>query len=144
MEGVRPQDYKLWETNPQAATASWKTWRSELNSMDFESIIEHRIPKLSPILAILKGDFSTAASLMGDWPNAVCAELLYQRPNLRPQDLEVRIKETMKLFGSENGNFESIVLSVLQGDAGRVVSALHQLGGGSGAALPAVVVSFFY
>eukprot|EP00957_Ditylum_brightwellii_P096617 7358780-Ditylum_brightwellii.AAC.1 len=40
---------------------------------------------------------------------------------------------------SNSGGFEEIVLSVMKGNAGRVVEALHDLGGGSGAALPATM-----
>jgi hypothetical protein len=39
------------------------------------------------------------------------------------------------------GGFEEVVLSVMKGNAGRVIQVMHELGGGSGAALPAVIVS---
>ena len=41
----------------------------------------------------------------------------------------------------DDGSMDSIVLEVMRGNAGSVIEALHSLGGASGAALPATMVS---
>jgi hypothetical protein len=57
--------------------------------------------------------------------------------------MHVRATTAMqKLGASANTGFDEVILSVMKGDAGRAVEVLHQLGGGSGAALPATMVWF--
>jgi hypothetical protein len=133
MSGVRPLDYKLWKTNPHAALASWRTWQSQIETV---SAFLRREPRLLPILQILLGDFSV--QVFDDWSEALCAELLYIRPHLRAEDLPIRMARTMESFGEG----PSVILSILKGDYGAIVESLYtKLGGGSGAALPATMVS---
>lgn len=133
MMGVRPLDYKLWKTNPQAAMASWRTWQSQIETV---GVFLQREPRLMPILQILRGDFSS--TVFEDWSEALCAELLYVRPNLRMEDLPIRMARVMQSFGEG----QTVLLSILEGDYGQIVESLYKdLGGGSGAALPATMVS---
>ena len=44
--------------------------------------------------------------------------------------------------GERDASLQDIVIAVMRGNAGVVVEALHGLGGGSGAALPATMVCF--
>ena len=109
---------------------------------------------------------------LGTWAESLAAELLYSRPDVRPADVASVAADAMRRYGSavvwddygddgkdgvgtgggEGGDearrdwsssFESIVLGVMRGDAGRAVETLHKYGGGSGAALPATMVRFF-
>ncbi len=77
------------------------------------------------------------------WAERLVAELLYVRPNIRKDDVSVRAMVHMKHCGIlvDDGSMDSIVLEVMRGNAGSVIEALHSLGGASGAALPATMVS---
>ena len=95
------------------------------------------------------------------WAETLLSEMLYKNPSIRGEDVYVRARVAMEndtrcdavqreqqQQGGDNnsiggGSFDNIVLSILGGNAGSVVQALHVFGGGSGAALPAVMVSFF-
>jgi hypothetical protein len=90
------------------------------------------------VLNILSGQFENIT--FQSWSDAFCAELLYQRPELSPRDFYPRIKRVMEKYGAISP-LENALLSVMQNNAGRVVSLLHDFGGFSGAALPATMVS---
>ena len=98
--------------------------------------LARKVPQLATILAILNGDFSSLD--FDHWAEQVLAELLYKTPNIRPSDLHIRAQEAMQAFDDTVGN--QMVLSVMKGNAPKLVELLHETGGGSGAALPAVVV----
>jgi hypothetical protein len=148
LEGVGRLDYQLWTTNPMAAMASWRQWQRTLgDQLSYpKSGLVHllsREPRLQSIIHILQGDLSTAS--MESWSEALCAELLYVRPNLNVKpDLAVRMQQAIAASQQQqqqdNNSFEQVVISILQGDAGQVVEILFRLGGGSGAALPATMV----
>ena len=48
----------------------------------------------------------------------------------------------MRCYGVEERSWEKMILKVMDGDAGEVVSSMFDFGGGSGAALPATLVSW--
>lgn len=130
-------DYKLWSTNPPAAQASHMAWQTAIRSSGDLQLLLRREPRLQPLLETLVGDPSALASATS-WPEALCAELVYQRPNLKLVDLPTRMKKRME--GAE-GPYEKILLNILEGNHGHIVEVLHhQLGGGSGAALPSTMV----
>jgi hypothetical protein len=156
LEGIPASAYRLWETgqasregaggdypasfNPHAAQHMYRTWQQALTVLPALNKLKRRVPQLNTVLAILSGDFKGIE--FDSWAEALCAELLYKLPNLRPDDMNVRAARVMEKYGAFiKGGFEEVVLSVMKGNAGRVIQVMHELGGGSGAALPAVIVS---
>jgi hypothetical protein len=156
LEGIPASAYLLWETgqasregaggdypasfNPHAALHVYRNWQQALMAFPALHKLQRRVPQLNNLLAILSGDFKGIE--FDSWAEALCAELLYKLPNLRPDDMNVRAARVMEAHGtSTKGGFEEVVLSVMKGNAGRVIQVMHELGGGSGAALPAVIVS---
>jgi hypothetical protein len=153
LDGVPRDAYKLWDLasystdrdfpldfNPHAAISVHKAWKREvIDNASLHGLLR-RIPQLQAnVISILSGRFDTV--VFDSWSEALCAELLYQRPGLCPRDLPVRTAIAMQKLGvSVNTQFDQVILSVMKGDAGRVVEVLYQLGGGSGAALPATMV----
>ena len=153
LDGVARDAYKLWDTDrasslddgpltydPHAAMSAYNTWRrAVVDNASLRGLLR-RIPQLQAnVLAILSGNFETV--VFDSWSEALCAELLYKRPSLCPKDMHIRTASVMKELGaSVNAGFDEVILSVMKGDAGRVVEVLYQLGGGSGAALPATMV----
>jgi hypothetical protein len=140
LDGVQRTDYQLWEAtavlgfNPQAAVAVHKRWRKAVVDLGPLSGLLRRIPQLATILNVLKGDFSTV--VFNSWAERMCAELLYVRPDLRGDDLHTIAKRCMR-----GEPLQEVIIGVMEGNAGRVVEALYRLGGSSGAALPATMVS---
>jgi hypothetical protein len=156
LEGIPASAYRLWETgqasregaggdypatfNPHAAQHVYRNWKQALAALPALHKLKRRVPQLNTLLAILSGDFKRIE--FDSWAEALCAELLYKLPNLRPDDMNVRAARVMEQYGVfTKGGFEEVVLSVMKGNAGRVIQVMHELGGGSGAALPAVMVS---
>lgn len=144
--------------HPRAAANRHRTWstavaRAAEQAGPLQSLTR-RIPRLRRLLSILCGQFDESSSSgigFRSWDEALCAELLYVRPNVRPNDIGVRARLSMKSYGlsigADDGGgaaVEEIVLSVMSGDAGRAVLSLQGYGGSSGAALPATMVSFSY
>jgi len=160
LSGVPRSAYKLWETcgsttssteggissdfpveyNPNAAKAAHSAWTKYVSSLAPLADLTRRIPQLQSILVILRGNLQNV--VFESWSEALCAELLYLRPALRPNDLHIRTARIMEKFGvSADSGFDGVILDVMKGNAGRVVEVLHDLGGGSGAALPATMTA---
>jgi hypothetical protein len=157
IEGIPPSAYRLWETNssrrgsgdvpttynPHVAKQVYQSWKQSIRGLAALNKLKRRIPQLAKMLNILGGDFAQLE--FDSWAEEFCAELLYKIPDLRLIDMHVRASRVMKKSNSEETSggtdFEEVVLSVMKGNAGRVIEVMHQLGGGSGAALPAVMVS---
>jgi hypothetical protein len=155
LEGIPPGAYRLWESGdaarsagdfpsvfqPHAASQMYNTWQQAVIDMPAVTQLKRRMPQLKRILEVVSGDFSRME--FDSWADELCAELLYKKPNLRLSDIHVRAQIIMDRHSeTEKGSFEEVVLSVMQGNSGRVIEVMHELGGGSGAALPAVMVSF--
>lgn len=151
LDGVQRTDHELWESsrisvsgirtvgfNPHAASAAFRAWQNAVQDTNFEHLLT-RMPKISGCIALLKGDLSVFE--FESWAEALCTELIYSRPLLHPNDMAVRAKSLMTKFG-ENDNVSETLVSIMRGNAATVVEALHAFGGGSGAALPATMVSF--
>mmetsp|Transcript_4616 Transcript_4616/g.7689 ORF Transcript_4616/g.7689 Transcript_4616/m.7689 type:complete len:784 (+) Transcript_4616:80-2431(+) len=145
LEGVGRLDYQLWKTNPMAAMASWRQWRRFGNDSAALQHLLHREPRLQRLFQIVQGDITGVECL--SWSEALCAELLYVRPNLNVKtDLAIRMQQALQQqqgssSSSITNTFEDVIISILQGDHGQVVEILFRLGGGSGAALPATMTS---
>lgn len=155
LEGIPPSAFRLWESNmsnrgsgdhpisfqANAALLVYHSWQQAVKALPEVQLLKRRIPQLSRILAILTGDFKGVE--FESWAEELCAELLYKMPNLRLADMNVRATRIMKSYDAAEGleSVNEMILSIMKGNAGRVVEVLHELGGGSGAALPAVMVS---
>jgi hypothetical protein len=156
LEGVPPSAHRLWESSgnsresgdypvnfePQAANQMYQSWQQAVKGIPALNRLTRRVPQLQRVLAIMSGDFQGVE--FDSWAEEWCAELLYKLPNLRLVDMNVRAARIMKKFeSSTKGPFDEVILSVMKGNAGRAIEVMHELGGGSGAALPAVMVRFF-
>jgi hypothetical protein len=98
-----------------------------------------RFPQLRQICHVLLGQFSF---LGGDcWAEMLIAELLYVRPNIHPEDIAIRAREHMRRCGVLGRSQEGMILKVMEGNGEEVVNSMFAFGGGSGAALPATLVS---
>lgn len=154
LDGVPPLAFRLWEANkgnrevgdfptsfqPNAALQVFNAWKQAVKTLPEVQILKRRIPHLEKILQILTGDFSGV--VFESWAEELCAELLYKAPDLRLNDMHIRASVAMEKHADEtSGFFNEVVLSVMRGNSGRVIEVLHELGGGSGAALPAAMVS---
>jgi hypothetical protein len=154
LEGIPPSAYCLWESGdtarnsgdfpsmfqPHAASQMYNMWQQAVSGMPAVNQLKRRIPQLQRIIAVMTGNFHHME--FDCWADELCAELLYKKPNLRLSDIHVRAQIIMDNHGeTAKGSFEEVVLSVMQGNSGRVIEVMHELGGGSGAALPAVMVS---
>lgn len=156
LDGVYRDAYKLWDSkwyssgedggpitfNPHAAISTIKLWRSAVIDNAALHGLVRRIPQLQAnVIDVLRGKFDVV--VFESWSEALCAELLYLRPNLCPKDMHVRTEAIMKKQGASLATgSDSVVLSVMKGDAGRALEVLYNLGGSSGAALPATMVRF--
>ena len=105
------------------------------------SALFSRFPQLEQIFGVLLGRSPVGT---GSWSEMLVCELLYSRPNMRVTDISVRARVAMRNDGVEveGGRLESMVLKVMEGSVEDVVVSLMGFGGGSGAALPATLVSF--
>lgn len=156
LDGVPRDAYKLWDSkwyssgedggpltfNPHAAISAIKVWRRAVIDNAALHGLVRRIPQLQTnVIDVLSGKFDVV--VFDSWSEALCAELLYQRPNLSPKDMHVRTEAVMKKMGAPVATgSDDVVLSVMKGDAGRALEVLYNLGGSSGAALPATMVRF--
>jgi len=131
---------------------SWKMLLSQsLRSNPALRNLTRRIPNLQSCVwdVILDTDNSY---LDGEdsWVERLLAELIYVRPNIKKEDVAVRAMVHMRDCGSAvQAQVASagvdiqqhITLEVMRGNAGAVIEALHNFGGGSGAALPATMTA---
>mmetsp|Transcript_14323 Transcript_14323/g.22074 ORF Transcript_14323/g.22074 Transcript_14323/m.22074 type:complete len:742 (-) Transcript_14323:124-2349(-) len=142
LDGVSRLDYQLWTVASHSnlkAIDSFRTWKTFIESSNPLSQLQQSIPGLVPLIQILQGDFHRVS--FSSWPEALLAELLYIRPNLTFSDLHSRVGAALKKFGPDTDKFAHTLLTILEGNYGRIVQVLYELGGGSGAALPATVTS---
>lgn len=157
LEGIPSSSYKLWETNrssrksgdypedfqPQPANLMYQSWKQAIKDLSALQRLKRRIPQLQKVISILSGEFRDVE--FDTWAEEFCSELLYKMPSLKLVDMHVRAKLIMEKFEiATKGDFEEVILSVMKGNAGRVIEVMHELGGGSGAALPAVMVRFVF
>jgi hypothetical protein len=106
--------------------------------------------------------------LFSSWPEQLCCELLYRTPDLRPRTIASRTAVIMKSYNIDNKEntmhsnndgsiesqqaqkqrsslfaYEASIIAIMQGNAGRTISELYDLGGESGAAVPMTLVRLF-
>ena len=167
IEGIPTSAYCLWETGsgkgstnfrtgdyhvnfePNAANQVHQYWKQTIAINPSLQRLQRRIPQLNRLLALLGGNFRDFE--FTSWQEELCAELLYKNPSIRLVDMNVRAAALLQKHaqdsnnGSKDGNsgndaIDETVLTIMKGNAGEVVKAMHEFGGGSGAALPAVMV----
>ena len=153
IEGIPISAYRLWETNdtdrgsgdfpvnfdPHAAYHVYQLWKEAVTGIPALQRLRRRIPELNRVLSLLSGDFRSIE--FGSWQEELCAELLYKIPNIRLVDMSTRTALVMKKFNDPPKEFEQVILNIMKGNAGRVIEIMFDfLGGGSMAALPAVMV----
>jgi len=155
IDGVPTSAYCLWETSrkgrrtgdypanfePHAAYQVYQYWKEAIDIPALQRL-RRRIPQLNKLLELLCGNFRNVK--FNSWQEEFCAELLYKTPNIRLVDMHVKAKILMEKFGKKDTadpkKMNDIVLTVMKGNAGQVINVMHQLGGGSGAALPAIMM----
>jgi hypothetical protein len=147
---VHSHDYQFWETtNPtshgadvpftfhaEAASRKHKRWQNYVQQVRL-SLVRH-IPELAPLLAILSGDIREAPC--DSWQEALLVELLYRQPHL--QNVSRRARALAQSFDNTK-EVDQALLQVMEGNAGEALHLLYVYGAGTGAALPAVLVSGF-
>lgn len=113
----------------------------------------NKLPFLqTAVLDVLTGDSDPMS--FGGWEEALLYELLYKQPNIHPDDISVRAESLMEQHNlnsnADNDGegetatemaFQKVILSVMNGDAGKAINTVFTFGGGSGAALPAAVTA---
>ena len=164
----RMDDIESLETSPvmpllydsRAALDVFHKWQDTLRNVAFPAgvgvqggggggvldVLFKRFPPLSQIISILLGvvpeTIENGSNLM--WSDSLLMELLYSRPDVRPDEIATRAKYAMTKRGNgqQSHALQDIVLSIMNGSAGQVVETMFSLcGGSSGAALPATLVS---
>jgi hypothetical protein len=159
IDGVPTSAYCLWETSrngrrtgdypvnfePHAAYQVYQTWKQSIDTIPALQRLRRRIPQLNKLLGLLSGNFRDIE--FGSWQEELCAELLYKIPNIQLVDMNVRAASLMKKYNNNNdtaqAQTDNIILTIMKGNAGQVIKVMHEFGGGSGAALPAIMVSVY-
>ena len=139
------------EFNIYAAMNIFNSWKLSVTQALSTNValrnLTRRIPNLQSCLwDVIVSTQESFVDSEDSWAERLTAELLYVRPNIRKDDVSIRAMVHMNQCGvfTDDDDFcsmDSIVLEVMRGNAGSVIEALHSLGGASGAALPATVVS---
>lgn len=149
---VQPSDFRHWEYNAtmssttsalfgiqqQGALEKFQTWQEYIKEAR-RSIPPGQVPELTRILNIMSGDFSDYT--FKHWCEALLADLLYCKPDIRPRDIVKRARKFIRLHNPDSQNDLEPILSIMEGDAIKAILLLSVLGGASGAALPATMVS---
>ncbi len=159
IDGIPNSAYRLWEPNsgigdsnnsstgyyvnfePKTAYHVHRHWKQAIDTLPALKRLRQRIPQLNTILALLTGNFRDIE--FNSWQEEMCAELLYKNPNIRLMDINVRAAALVQRHANdtdEKNSIDEMMLNIMRGNAGEVLKALHGFGGGSGAALPAVMV----
>jgi len=162
IDGISTSAHRLWETGsgsgssskgrtgdysvgfePHAANQVHQYWKQAIEGNPSLQRLRRRMPQLNRLLAMLRGNFRDVT--FGSWQEELCAELLYKNPGIRLEDIHVRATALMEQHASRETDdivaIDNIFLTIMKGNAGEAVRALHGFGGGSGAALPAVMTS---
>lgn len=133
-------DYMQWEANSsglyshQSALSKHRNWQEYVRKIREAMPLASHIPEIDTVLAILSGDFHSIE--FGGWAQQLCAELLYNSPNIRPRDVPNRARRLMHDFN----DVDAPVISIMEGAADTAMANLQIYGANSGAALPSTVV----
>jgi len=161
VNGIPLSAYRLWDDNTNnggdlwgegfnfhAAMSYYKAWKASLSQMVKSNVyiqnLTRRLPMLHKCLWNILLGTSITYTEDDSWSERLVGELLYTRPNIKKEDMHVRAKAAMKtcITGDKEAiHLQEIIVSVMRGNTGSVVRALHGLGGGSGAALPATMLA---
>ena len=162
LENVEPDGYKRWETSrtadssgydqgsdfplkytPLHASRVFENWKQYIIDLPSIAQLKRRIPQLETMLDILMGKLK--GMVFDNWAEHLLTELIYQNPMIRPVNIHVRAKKLMAQYsnnsGMNRGEMNEVLLNIMQGNAGSAIEVLFAVGGGSGAALPATMVS---
>jgi len=134
-----------------AAVSAYHKWQETLRMTAFPSngdegvmsVLFQRFPALGEILSILLGGSIPPSISNGlSWSEVLLLELLYNRPNISPDDIVVRAANAMSKGNDKKSPMEEIILNIMKGSSGQVVTTIFTVcGGSSGAALPATMTS---
>jgi len=134
-----------------AAVSAYHKWQETLRMTAFPSngdggvmsVLFQRFPALGEILSILLGGSLPPSISNGlSWSEVLLLELLYNRPNISPDDIVVRAANAMSKGNGNKSPLEDIILNIMKGSSGQVLGIMFSIGGGSsGAALPATMTS---
>jgi hypothetical protein len=155
--GGIPQDaYKQWnvdvnsdsEFNFHAIFNLYKSWKRTIIEMLKSHVplrnLMRRLPMLqSCIFDVILNTFACFQDVDG-WDERLTAELIYVRPQISKEDIHIRASDHMEncsAIGGTRKDVETIIIQTMQGNAGRVIQALNDYGGGSCAALPAAMTA---
>jgi Nup85 Nucleoporin len=128
--------------SPELAMQKYRLWHDFAIHVRQTNRLCRQIPHIDHLFQLLCGDWTTTKTLafpFSSWSEQLCAELLYRTPDLRPRSIASRTRKLMRDFQEENESTNPIV-SIMQGNAGRAMTELNELGGRSGAALPTTLV----
>ena len=158
--GIPRDAYKQWDidANPEGSEFNihsvlniYKTWKSTVSEMLKVHVplrnLCRRIPMLQTCLFDLILDASSCYEDEDVWSERLTAELIYVRPQICREDIHIRTADhvdTCSTIGSRaeiNKHVENVILQTMKGDAGAVIQALNDYGGGSSAALPATMTA---
>ena len=131
-EAVAMNIFTHWQREAKTLLKSGRMGNSVL------SPLFTRFPQLEQIYSVILGRPPVGGA---SWPEMLVSELIYSRPNIAPADIVIRARVAMRISGVENEGQENLILKVMEGSAADVVSGVYSFGGGSGAALPATLVS---
>lgn len=150
---VAPADYKIWEIDtygdetgdfpliyiPDKAIRRFKAWKDFVRQhVRYKLKVLRRLPGLNRILAILCGDFTDVT--FDGWSEKICADILYRKPDCKPRDLSEITRRAMIDFGADQEPLSGAIVDIMAGNAGTAIKTLYDMGGSSGAALPATLV----
>mmetsp|Transcript_31749 Transcript_31749/g.38895 ORF Transcript_31749/g.38895 Transcript_31749/m.38895 type:complete len:774 (-) Transcript_31749:125-2446(-) len=145
-EAPLPGMDERWEDEASVAAArgAWNEWHARVLSVlkDGEQGaaaggLFRRVPPLRRVMEIIAGRVEEHQN----WSDALLNELLYLRPGLVGADMPIRMKCLIRATGEENDVEKTTLMTIMSGDATKAIEALHGLGGGGGAALPATMTA---
>ena len=153
--GLEPSDYRYWETmgntdglvvSPTVAMQRHQQWQTAiLRQVRHKKLrLTRRLPQLDTLLAILCGDLASIpswTSTITTWPEALCAQMLYQTPTARPRDVPRYTWRVLQEYDAADDTFAQTIVDIMEGNAGAAIATFYIMGGNSGAALPTTLVS---
>jgi hypothetical protein len=142
---ITTEDWKLWDPTGidddftvfscESALYKLRRWQEHIRRVRATCALVRKVPELDEMLGVLSGELISTVEF-GSWAEQLCAELLYKTPHLRPTECSNRTLAIMKRFGT----VQNAIVAIMQGEAGRAIQQMYELGGGSGAALPSTLV----
>jgi len=167
LEHVEPDGYLRWETSrnatrtnnsgdfpstytPTLASRVFQAWQQYIVELPSLRTLQRKVPQLEGIFQILLGNVRHLT--FETWPEALLCELLYRNPMLLPSHIYTRAAKLQQRWApkeqpsqprSNESLMNEVVMNIMQGSVGSAMDMMFAFGGGSGAALPATMVSIF-